>query len=141
MQLNSVFIPLFTLVSLIIIYPYFKNNNIRYYKYIAIIGFLYDVTYCNTILFNTFIFPMIGFVIALSFYLLANNIIINVIVAIITITLYRTVTFIFYYLFYNINSEKYLSSIYNSLILNIIYCVILYLISSNYSKKRKIHIS
>ena len=58
-SLNSIFLPLFTIVSLVIIYPYFNNNIYRYLKFVAIIGILYDITYLNTVFFNFFIYTNI----------------------------------------------------------------------------------
>ena len=104
---DSLFLPLFTIVSLIIIYPYFNNDNFRYFRFISIIGLLYDITY---------------------------------LMSIISIVLYRVITFLITIIF---NSKNYslsdlLKSIYNSLILNIIYCIVIYVVTELYSKKNKI---
>ena len=59
---NSIFLPLFTIVSLVLIYPYFNNNNNRYFKYIAILGLLYDIAYMNMSFYNFFIFMLLVFI-------------------------------------------------------------------------------
>lgn len=50
--IKTIFAPMLTIVSLVIIYPYFNNNNYRYLKYNAIIGLLYDIVYMDTIFYN-----------------------------------------------------------------------------------------
>ena len=66
---NSLFLPLFTVVALVLIYPYFNNNNYRYFKYIALLGLLYDISYLDTLFLNFFIFIIIGFIVGLFNYL------------------------------------------------------------------------
>lgn len=137
---TSLFLPLFTIVSLVIIYPYFNNNNLKYFRYVAIIGLLYDITYLNTLFFNFFIFVIIGFVVGLFNYLLSNNLCTSIIISIITIILYRIINYLFVVIFknYSFDFMDLLESIYSSLILNIIYCIIIYIITERYSKKHKI---
>lgn len=137
---TSLFLPLFTIVSLVIIYPYFNNNNLKYFRYVAIIGLLYDITYLNTLFFNFFIFVIIGFVVGLFNYLLSNNLCTSIIMSIITIILYRIINYLFVVIFknYSFDFMDLLESLYSSLILNIIYCIIIYIITELYSKKHKI---
>ena len=137
---HSLFLPLFTIVSLAIIYPYFNNNNYRYFRYIAIIGLLYDITYLNTLFFNFFIFMMLGFIIGLFNYLLSNNLYTNILITAITIIVYRITNYLFVVIFKNhtFNFLTLLESIYSSLLLNIIYCIIIYVFTEIYSKKHKI---
>ena len=137
---NSAFLPLFTIVSIVIIYPYFNNNNYRYFKFIAIIGLLYDIAYYNTLFYNFFIFLILGFVVGLVNYLLSNNLYTNLLITLITIIFYRTLTFLSVIIL-KINSyagQQLFESIYKSLILNIIYCIIIYLLTEIYSKKKHI---
>lgn len=137
--LNSLFLPLFTIVSLVIIYPYFNNDNFRYFKFIAIIGLLYDIAYFNTLFYNFFIFIALGFIIGLINYLLSNNIYTNILMTVASITTYRIITFLITIIFKtSYPLSELLQSIYSSLILNIIYCLIIYIITELYSKKNKI---
>ena len=139
-SLNTLFLPLFTIVSLVIIYPYFNNDNFRYFKFVAIIGLLYDIAYFNTLFYNFFLFLIIGFVIGLINYLLSNNLYTNILMAIISITIYRIFTFLLVIIF-KTNTFSFfdlIQSIYNSLILNIIYCILIYIITEIYSKKKHI---
>lgn len=137
---NTLFIPLFTIVSLVLIYPYFNDNNFRYFKYIAILGLLYDIVYFDTLFLNFFIFMIIGFVIIFLSYLLSNNWYINLGVTVISIVLYRLIHYIFIVLFknYTFSFMALFESIYSSLILNIIYFIVMYFLSEWYSNKYKI---
>lgn len=136
----SLFLPLFTIVSLVIIYPYFNNNNYRYFRYIAILGLLYDITYLNTLFFNFFIFMLIGFIIGFFNYLLSNNLYTSLLITIISIVLYRITNYLFIVIFknYSFNFFDLLESIYSSLLLNLIYCIVLYILTEIYSKKHRI---
>ena len=136
----SLFLPLFTIVSLVIIYPYFNNNNYRYFRYIAILGLLYDITYLNTLFFNFFIFMLIGFIIGFFNYLLSNNLYTSLLITIISIVIYRITNYLFIVIFknYSFNFFDLLESIYSSLLLNLIYCIVLYILTEIYSKKHRI---
>jgi len=136
---NSIFLPLFTIVSLVLIYPYFNNNNYRYFKYIAILGLLYDIAYMNMVFYSFFIFMILGFVNIFIKYLLSHRLYINIIITIILIIVYRFINFVFANItIKHVSWYDLFKSIYSSLILNIIYCIIIYLISEWYSKKHKI---
>ena len=133
---TSLFLPLFTIVALIIIYPYFNNNNFKYFRYISLIGLLYDITYYNTIFYNFFLFLILGFIIGLFNYFLSNNLYTNILILVVIIIIYRLFTFLV--VLNNNNWYDLLESIYNSLILNIIYCIIIYIITEIYSRKKHI---
>ena len=137
---NSLFLPLFTVVALVLIYPYFNNNNYRYFKYIALLGLLYDITYLDTLFLNFFIFMIIGFVVGLFNYLLSNNAYINVLITVTVIILYRVINYLFAVLFKNLSFSLFdlFKNIYSSLLLNIIYCIIVYSLTEIYSNKKKI---
>ncbi len=134
---NSLFLPLFTIVSLVIIYPYF-NDNARYFKYIAIMGLLYDIAYMDLLFYNCFIFVILGFVNIFIQYLLSNSVYINVMISTIIIILYRISNFIYANIVGYVSCKDLFVTIYSSLLLNIIYCIILYNISDYFSKKYKI---
>lgn len=137
---NSLFLPLLTIVAIVIIYPYFNNNNYRYFKFIAIIGLLYDIAYFNTLFYNFFLFLILGFIVGFINYLLSNNLYTNLLITFITIIFYRLLTFIFAIIIRNssYSGQQFFESIYNSLILNIIYCIAIYLLTEIYSKKKHI---
>lgn len=136
---NSLFLPLFTIVSIIIIYPYFNNNKFRYFKYIAILGLLYDIGYTNLLFYNFFIFMLLGYINIFIKYLLSECLYTNIIITIIIISIYRFCYFILLLLQHNPCSFTSLFKIiYSSFLINIIYCIIIYLLSEYISNKYKI---
>ena len=137
---NSVFLNLFTISSSVLIYPYFNNNRFRYFKYIAILGVLYDIAYTNNLLFNTFIFILIGLIVSLFSYFLSNKWYINVVINIVVIVFYRIITYLFFITFSDFNFDILIlfKSIYSSIILNTIYFIFVYGLTEFYSNKHKI---
>jgi len=137
---NSLFLPLFTIVSLVLIFPYFRNNRYRYLKYIAILGLLYDIAYANTIFFHFFIFMILGIIIILWFYFLSNTWYTNLWITIIIIITYRILTYLFFVLFQNLSFSfmSLFEGIYRSLLLNSIYCLLVYFSTYSYRRKHKI---
>lgn len=137
---NTIFLNLFTISSLVLIYPYFKNNYFRYFRYIAILGLLYDIVYTNTLFFNMFIFMIIGLIITLFFYFLSNNWYINTTIGVISIIVYRFITYLFFSIFseFDFNILILFKSIYCSIILNVIYFLFVYILTEIYSNNHKI---
>src|SRR5574344_1473663 len=112
--MNSILLPLTLLTSFIIIYPYFCKDNKKYLIYLIIAGVFYDLAYGDIYLLNVIIFPIMGLFISFLYDNLSTN----------------TFTFILKLLL--------VVSIYRSLLLNIIYGLILYLITNIISNKFKI---
>ena len=79
----SYFTTIYTVISFVVIYPYFYNKK-KYYILLIIFGILFDALYTSTFIVNVFIFLGIGFVI----YLLNN------ILSIIAIITYHLLSFI-----------------------------------------------
>jgi rod shape-determining protein MreD len=138
--INSIFLPLFSLISLIIIYPYFHKEENRYLVFSFLLGLLYDICYTDTIFLNAFIFLLISFFIKLINEYISNNVFNISFISMLVITIYRIITYfvlvIINYLKYDFNDL--LVSIYSSLIINVFYGIMLYLITDFISKKYKI---
>jgi rod shape-determining protein MreD len=134
-------IPLFTLVSLIIIYQYLYNLKNDYYKLCFIIGLLYDIAYTDTLFLNACLFLFIGFIITKLNIIITNNTFNVIILSILIINIYRILTFIILILinYIDLNFYNLFISIVNSLIINIIYVVILYKITDLISRKKGIY--
>ena len=134
-------IPLFTLMSLILIYPYVYHIKKDYYKICFFLGLLYDITYTDTLFLNAFIFLFIGYIITKISKIIKNNIYNNILISIIIISIYRIVTYIILLV---INYTKFdilnlVFSIINSTLLNILYIIITYPILTLVTKKRGIY--
>jgi len=134
-------IPLFTLLSLIIIYPYLFNRKRDYYIISFIIGLLYDITYTDTIFLNSFIFLLISYIIHLINIVITNNSFNVIIISLIIIIIYRLITYLVLvfinYITPNINTL--INSILSSILINIIYIVVTFKITDTISKKRGIY--
>lgn len=124
--INSLFYPLFSLVSFIIIFPYF-NNEFDFYKSSFILGILYDLIYTDTFIFYGVVFLMISFIISKVSSIINDNCISLIIITIITITLFRSISYLFIVLTGNMpfSFDILFKSVYSSLIINIIYTLIL----------------
>lgn len=125
---TNFFNPLMSLITIVGIYPFFKNKK-RYYQICFVYGILYDFVYTNTLIFHGFLFLLIGYLLHYIYKILPLNISSMIILSFSSIVIYRIVGYIllciignrsfsFKILFYSITS---------SLIINIIYMIFLFL--------------
>lgn len=138
---SQVLIPLFTIVSLIIIYPYFKGKESNYFKVCAVIGFCYDIVFTDTPLMNLLLFLFIGYMIHLMNKLISTNII-NVCIMILScVILYRVSSYGILCLagFLSFNWLSLIRSIYSSLLLNMIYGMLIYFVTDFFARKYRIY--
>ena len=63
LSINTLFAPLFTLMSLVIVYPYFNGNNKNFLITSFVTGVAYDLIYTNTIVIHGLLFVAIAFLI------------------------------------------------------------------------------
>ena len=139
-SLNSVFTPLFTLMSLLLIYPYFKNNNYKYLITCFVSGLCYDLIYTDTIIIHGFLFLLIGFIVTRFSLILSNSFVNILILAIVCIVIYRFITYGLLLITAN-TSFKWIflfKSIYKSILMNLIYVSMGYIILEKLSPKLKI---
>ena len=123
--INSIFIPLFFIMSLILIYP--KKN---FLIICTICGLIYDICFYNSLFINTISFIFIGLLLPnLNKY----NIYLK---SIIVIIFYRFITYSMLVLigYVEFNMFIFYRSIYSSIILNIIFIIFIKLC---YNIKRK----
>ncbi len=136
---NSIFLPLIILTSVIVLRPYFKKVN-YYYIFCFIMGFLYDLVYTGNYFMSSAFFLIIGLLICFVSANMPNNIFVSIFEVIVSISLYRLMSFIF--MFFNgivsFSWNLLFKSIYCSLIINVVYCVFIYFILYFISKKFKI---
>ena len=121
---NSLFIPLFLLISIIYI-----NKN-KYYLKIFIIGVIYDLFFTPFYILNGFIYLIIGFINKVLFHYFNNKFIDYIIITIIDIFIYQIILYLLLlisnHINYNINELFFI--IKHFFIINIIYSIILFLI-------------
>ena len=126
----SLFTPLFTLTSIFIIYPFYRKKEKKYFILVFIIGIIYDLLYTNLLFFNALLFLVIAYL-SKQIY---KNFDISFIKLIIYISLiiisYETLTGLIIFIFnlVPITISKIIYKITHSLIINIIYGEIIYLI-------------
>ena len=133
----SSFTPVFTVVGLIIIYPYFYHQDKNYFCLCAIFGILYSIAYTNTLYLYGFIFLLMGLLIRGLNKLMTNNIINTLVITIVTIIGYELITYslllIIGYINYNVIVVVY--KILKSILMNVIYATIVYFITRIISKR------
>lgn len=135
----SLFTPLLTLVSLFIIYPFYQKQEKKYYITVFIIGLIYDLLYTNLYFTNGVLFLLIASISVKIQKVFPLDILKIIIYAIILVTLYEIsyglVLFIFNMVPVTIHELLY--KILHSLILNIIYMELIYLVIKIIPKKYK----
>ena len=120
----------FTLISLIFLYPYFKNNKNKYLLICFFIGLIYDIFYTNFYVLN----PLLFFIIGIWIYYILHNHKINILTIIISglfaFSLYNLLLFLifnfFNYVLYTILDLSFILR--HLIIINMIYLLILYFI-------------
>lgn len=127
---------LYTLITLIIIYPYFYNEK-KYYILLIIFGLLIDIVYSNTFLFNTILFLLLSIGIQILNVILPNNIFTINVKALIIVFMYHILSFILLGIIdYNgYTIDLLINIIINSVIMTLIYTSITYFITKILFKK------
>lgn len=125
----SIFMTLYTVVSLVVIYPYFENKK-RYLYILLIMGILFDLVYTNTVLINVVIFVLIYLFNKLLDEVFPNNIFLINIKSYLAVILYYTLTYIILIL---TNYVSYPVSMlfriyYSNIIMSVIYTTISYFV-------------
>ena len=135
----SLFTPLLTLIAIIVIYPFYKKNDEKYLLTIFITGIIYDLLYTNLLFYNSIFFLTIGL---LNIYIYKktpiNYLTINILLLLdilIYILLNSFILFICNIVTINITKMIYIFT--HSIILNIIYGFILFVIIKGITNKNK----
>lgn len=135
---NSYLIPLITVTTIYMIYPLYKKKDKKYCIGTIITGLTYDLLYTNLLFFNAILFYCIG---RLTKYLYKNfnqNFIKTIIYVTIIIITYELLTSIIL-LIYRIVPITFIKVIYkitHSLLVNLFYASILYLILKKHKQKK-----
>lgn len=134
---NNILVPMFTLVSIVVVFPYFNNENQKYLIVCLIFGLLYDITFTNTFGLNSTLFGIVGFVIIFLNNGLSNSLISLLIKLVINIVIYNLLLYLILimldYMDYGFLSL--LFKILKSLLLNCVYLVVLYFTTNKIAKK------
>lgn len=133
---SSLFVPLFLIVSLVLMYPYFKSK--MYFIIIcAICGLIYDLGFLNTVFINTLCFTFVGLMTMFLHSYINYNLVSTNIVNVIIVIFYRTTSYLLLCLtaYTNFHISTLFRGIYSSLLANIIYGIVLYLLLELVCKK------
>lgn len=133
----SLFTPLLTLVTIFIIYPYFRKKEKKYFIMLLIIGLLYDLLYTNLIFFNAIMFLGIGYISKIIYKNYEINYFNLILYTVLLVVIYESVTALIFFIFnlVPITIPKVVYKITHSLLLNIIYAEIIYIILKLIPKK------
>lgn len=134
--IDSFLIPLFLLTSLSILYPYFKKNKLTFFIASVICGFFYDIMVTNSPFINTISFGICSAFIILGYNYMNYNIVNSNFINIIVICIYRIVSYLLLCIidFVKFNEMSLLEGIYNSLLVNVVYGIIIFIIVSLIAK-------
>lgn len=140
-KINSILFPLFSLMALIIVYPFFKKRQFnRFLVACSALGIVYDIVFTDMRLLNVGTFLLVGLIIKLIFKTIPNNLLSGLLVGLITIVFYRITTYMVLVLagYLDFSFIDLFCGIYSSLIVNIGYIIMFYLLSLFFSRKYKI---
>ena len=130
--------PLCSLLSLVIIAPYFKKRCIqKYFVYSAILGLLYDIVYTETLFLNMVLFFLIAVLIKLIYNLIKNTLLNTYIISLFIIICYRLSNYLIFLLikYLSFNLKILFDSIINSLLLSFSYILIFFYLGRLIYKK------
>lgn len=129
-NINSLFTPLFLLTSLVLLYPYFKKSNSNFIIVCVICGLIYDISFSDSVFINTLSFGLSGGLIILGYNYVNYNIYSSNFINLMVIIFYRIVSYILLCIvdYIHFNEMSMIEGIYNSIIVNIIYGILIYII-------------
>ena len=135
----SLLTPLLTVSSIIIIYQFYRKKENKYYLLLFIFGMIYDLFYTNLLFFNGILFVIIGII---SKYIYKNyglSLVKIILYIILIISIYESLTGIILFSFniVSITFNRVFYKITHSLLTNIIYIELVYLIIKIIPKKYK----
>lgn len=135
----SLFTPLLTITSLVLIYPFFRKQEKNYYISLFITGIIYDLFYTNLLFFHAVIFLLLGVIIRFIYKNYEITPIRIIIYISIIIICYEFLEGFILYIFQivPVSIEKILYKIKHSLIINLVWGEIIYGILRIYIKKSK----
>lgn len=130
----SLFLPNFTLISFIILYPIIKNKKSKFYGFTLIFTLIYDLLYTSIPLYTGFLY----FILIIILDKIYND---NPFYAMLYIVIYNVINYITMFIIgIRYNPIYLLKIIYSSLLLNTLYYIILYIpIHSKYKVRKYIN--
>ena len=137
LNINLLFNPLLSLVSLIIIFRYYHRKDENKYLITSfVLGLVYDIVCTDTVFLNAGIYLLLSLFIIKFYKIFSYNLLNSAILLIIVIIIYRSITFLVLsnFNFISFNLYHLLRSIYSSLILNLLYLSFFFLKKKKYKR-------
>lgn len=133
----SLFTPLTTLVSLIIVYPLYYHKDKEYYIMAFVLGIIYDLFYTNLLFLNGFLFILVALLYVKLYREIGDGVIKILFSIFFCIVIYELFTagIILVFNLVPLSFSKILYKIDHSLLLNLIYGEVLYLLMKLIPKK------
>ena len=138
-SMDSLFYPLFSIICLIVIFPYFKHRDKKFFYYAGGLGFLYDLVYTDTLYLNFLLFLLLALSIRQLYFWFSSNILSTIFLSFLSIIFYRFTTYFLLVLIGYLPLKWHIlwEGIYSSILLNILYSVLLYLICDYLARSLK----
>lgn len=136
----SIFTSLFVPITIYLIYPFYKNQELRYYIESFIIGIIYDLIFTNLLFFDGIIFLIISLV-SVKIY---KNFIVdkykNIMYVFLIIILYEFLVASIFLIFnlVPISFYDFIYKISHTLLINVVYGFLLYEIIGSGSRQKKL---
>ena len=133
----TLFTPMFTLVIIFLIYPFYKKHDNKFFITLFILGIIYDLFYTDLLFLNAVLFLIIGIVVKYIYKYFEVNFYKLILYTILIIIFYESLTGLILFIFnvVPVTIDKVIYKITHSIILNIIYIEIMYLIIKLLPKK------
>jgi len=137
------FKPMFTIVSLVLIYPKYQKDINNYLKICLVLGLCYDLFYTNMLFLNMLVFPLLGYIIHRVYLFLIDGLVNSLAINLIALVSYNFIIYFVLFLtrYLSFNVSLFLYDLLSILITNTIYFIILYLLlmtdKNNFPKKKK----
>ncbi|MBQ2947224.1 MAG: hypothetical protein IJE04_05240 [Bacilli bacterium] len=128
--------PLFLLTSLTILYPYFKKDNFNFVILSIICGLFYDISFTGSPFINTISFGICSGFIILGYNYMNYNVVNSNFINVIVICIYRIISYLLLCIidYVTFNETFLIEGICNSLLVNVIYGIIIFIIISLIAK-------
>ena len=127
---TSYLVPLFSLLSLILIYKFLKYNKKEYFIFAIVSGFIYDLVFTNFYVLNSFLFLLNSFIIYFYFKKMKYNLFNIILITIICSSMYNLMLFTLFNLF-SYSTYSFLDFSYilgHFIIINVIYIILGYIL-------------
>ena len=133
------FTPLFTLVSIFIIFPFYRKKEKTYLITAFLLGFCYDLFYTNLVFFNAVLFFFIAYLSMRVQKIFPIHFFSIILYTILIVSVYEGISggILFLYNMVPVTFSKILYKISHSILLNVIYVEVIYFILNLIPKRFK----